>query len=130
MEVSLYHSVLRVTLVVLAGVLVFDGGFISPLTKKLSDNTIQYLASGMVGVVASVPQNELNEFTAELTARERALDAREAVVSEREIAARDFGGGEPTDYSTYVLSIILFMLTTLILFNYYLDWRRMGYRRV
>lgn len=130
MGVSLYHRVLRVSLIVVVCVLVFDSGIVLPVTKTLSDNTVQYLASGMVGVVARVEPNEFNEFTAQLTAREHELNERENKLNEREIAARDFNTSETVDYSTYVLSIILFMLTTLILFNYYLDWRRIGYTRV
>ncbi len=118
MIARLYHTTLRVSSTVVAIVLLFDGGFVVPLTKQLSDNTIQYLASSS-GVFAAVPPNELNSITAELTARERELDARE-----REIATREFGDGEPTDYSTYILSTILFILTTLIILNYALDWAR------
>ncbi len=128
MKVSVYHSVLRVSLVIVATTLIFDSGLLSPITKKLSDNAITYVASGVVGVLASVPPNELNTLSAELNEREREIAAREALLNEREIQTRDFGIGD-IDYSTYVLSTILFMLTVLILFNYYLDWRRVSYLR-
>ncbi len=128
MKVSVYHSVLRVSLVIVATTLIFDSGLLSPITEKLSDNAITYVASGVVGVLASVPPNELNTLSAELNEREREIAAREALLNEREIQTRDFGIGD-IDYSTYVLSTILFMLTVLILFNYYLDWRRVSYLR-
>ena len=123
METSRYHKVLRVSLVITAIIFLFDGGFISPITKSLSDNTIQYLGSAASGVFAQVEPNELNTLTAELTKRERDLALREAAIQEREIESRDFGDvGD--DYSTYVLSIILFILTVLIVLNYILDWMR------
>lgn len=116
-----YHQVLRTSLVVVAFMLVFDGGFVVPISKHLSDNTINYVANS-VGVVAQIEPNEFNTLAAELAERERALSAREA--SLREIEARNFGTGSTFDISTYILSIILFLLTVLIVTNYVLDWRR------
>ena len=116
MKVARYHSSLRVSLVVVALALVFDGGFLIPLSKELSDNTIDYLANS-VGIYAQVSPNEINEITAELSARERALE-------EREIAAREFNTKEENDYSVYILSTILFILTVLIILNYAMDWIR------
>ncbi len=117
---SIYNRVLRVSLLVTAFVLVFDSGFVFPLTKSLSDNTMLYLANS-AGVFAQIEPNELNVITAELTAREKELDEREA--SLRTIEGRNFNSGT-TDYSTYILSVILFILTLLIVLNYVLDWRR------
>lgn len=119
---SRYHQVLRTSLLVTAFLLIFDGGFITPVSKHLSDNTISYLANS-VGVVAQVPETEINKLSAELSARERELTARENAL--REIESRNFGTSANTDVSTYVLSLILFLLTVLIVTNYVLDWRRM-----
>lgn len=107
-------------------VLLFDGGFIAPVTKQLSDNTLQYVGNSISGssVSLSVEQTPLNEYTAELTERERELNAREAALSERGIQARDFTDGTGTDYSVYILSVILFVLTVLIVLNYAMDWAR------
>lgn len=123
MKDSRYHKFLRVSLLVTAVTLLFDGGFVFPITEKLSDNALSYLASTRTSVLATVPENELNAITAQLTARQRELDAREAALREREIATRDFGGSE-TDYSTYILSAILFLLTVLVVLNYAMDWAR------
>lgn len=123
MKTSRYHSVLRVSLSVALVALLFDGGFVVPVTKQLSNNTVSYLASARTSIFASVPENELNTITAELEAERRALALREASVTEREIAARDFGNDE-SDYSTYILSSILFILTVLIVMNYAMDWSR------
>lgn len=117
-----YHKLLRVSAVLTAVVMIFDGGFIAPVTKELSNNTWNYLAQS-IGVFAGVPENEINVITKELTEREQALNEREANLAEREIDARDYGTGN-RDISLYVLSAILFILTVLILLNYAMDWLR------
>lgn len=124
MGVSLYHKLLRVSLVIASIMLLFDGGFVMPITKEFSDNTLLYLASTRTSVVANVPENELNIITTELARRERELDARESALREREIDARDFGQVD-TDYSTYILSVLIFILTALIVLNYFLDYMRL-----
>ncbi len=121
--VSRYHKALRVGLLVFTAMLIFDSGFLSPVSKQLSDHAIEYVASSAIGVLASVPPNEFNQITADLTKREHELELREAALAGREISARDFGGSG-TDYSTYILSVILFILTVLIVLNYALDWVR------
>lgn len=110
-----YHSILRVSAAVVAIVLLFDSGAVTPLSKSLSDNTMQYLANS-VGMFAQVEPNAVNELTAELTRREQELAARE-----REIENRSFGADTRSDYSIYILSTILFILTVLIVLNYALD---------
>ena len=126
MDVSRYHKFLRVSAVIAAAVLVFDGGYLSPVTQQLSDTTINYLASvgsGSTGMYASVPVNDVNSLTAQLEERQRTLDAREAALREREIETRAFGTSGP-DYSVYILSAILFILTVLIVLNYAMDFAR------
>jgi hypothetical protein len=124
MHTNRYQSFLRVSLLVTATVLVFDGGFLSPITKQLSDNTIAYLGAVGSSVFASVPQNEINTLSSQLSEQQRLLDAREAQLREREIATRTYETGGKTDYSTYILSAILFILTVLIVMNYAMDWAR------
>lgn len=124
MEVGIYHKLLRVSAVVVTLVLLFDGGFFSPLTKQLSDNAIFYVANSVTGMSARVEENELNKITTELTEWESSLAEREAALESREISVRDFNQTGTTDYSTYILSAILFILTTLIVLNYILDWMR------
>ncbi len=123
MRVSRYHSLLRVSLLVATFMLIFDGGFIAPVTKVLSDNAILYVADVGVGMFASVSPNEINTLTAQISERQRELDAREQLLNEREIKARTYDT-ESTDYSTYILSAILFILTVLIVLNYAMDWAR------
>lgn len=120
MQYSLYRSILRVSLLGTAFLLVFDSGVVTPLTKQLSDRSVEYLAQTS-GVFAQVAPNELNTMTAELRVREEDLNRREAEL--REIEARTYTTNS-VDYSTYILSVVLFILTVLILMNYILDWRR------
>lgn len=126
MNVSRYHRFLRVALLVTAFVLVFDSGILFPVTRELSQNTISFLASsGSSGVFASVPQNEINALTAQISERERTLDAREASLNEREIATRKYGNGTEGDtYSTYIISVILFIIIVLLVLNYVMDFTR------
>ena len=118
---SLYHRILRVSAVVVALVLVFQSGLISDTTAELSRTTEFYMANA-VGMSAKVEPTELNEMTAQLTAQKTLLDQREAALREREISI-EFGNGG-TDYSTYVLASVLFILLVLILLNYALDYLR------
>lgn len=127
MQATFYHSLLRISSLTLALVLLFDSGIVTPFTKELSDNTGSYLASA-IGMSASVTPTELNSITADLTAQQQRLNEREAALSEREIAvglnagSTNAAGG--LDLSTFILSVILFILLVLILLNYLLDYLR------
>lgn len=127
MNGSLYLSMLRVSLLTTAVVLVFDSGIVSPVTKQLSDNTLLYLAQ-TASVVARVEQTEINTLSEDLRKRSEELDAKEAAL--RTIEARTYGASTEPDYSTYILSLILFILTLLIVLNYILDWHRVRSERI
>lgn len=124
MQVSRYHRFLRVALLVVAFVLIFDSGLLFPITKQLSDNTYMYLGSVGTGMFANVPPNELNTLTAQISAQQQELDAREAALLEREVAARTFNSEERIDYSLYIISTILFIIMVLLALNYAMDWAR------
>lgn len=125
MGVDRYHSFLRVSVLVSALVLLFDSGILYPITQQLSDSTVSYIASVGVGTTAVVPENEINVLSAQIAERQRILDAREAELREREIATRDFGASNTDkNYSTYIMSTILFILTVLLVLNYAMDWAR------
>lgn len=124
LQATIYHSLLRVSAVVFALVLLFDSGFISPLTKEMSDSTQDYLAN-VTSVTASVEPTELNQITAELTKQKLALETREQELVEREVQIARNAETADTDRSTFILSIILFILLALILLNYGLDFARM-----
>jgi hypothetical protein len=121
METDLYRSTLRVGMLVTATVLVFDSGLLFPVTKQLSNDTQVYLAE-IVSVGAQIEPNELNTLSEELRKRDEELKEREASI--RTIEARMYGEGNSVEYSTYILSFLLFVLTALVLFNYLLDWKR------
>ncbi len=124
MKDSNYHRILRISVVVFALVLVFDSGMIAESTARLSNGTQAYIATA-IGVGAGVQATELNQITAELTSRQRELEAREAALREREIeVGLNDGGLVNSDYSTYILASILFILLLLILLNYTLDYIR------
>lgn len=124
----MYHSrtrsILRVSMILAAFVLVFDGGFLSPITEQLSNTTYTYLAAAGASMSASVPENEFNTLTADIAAEQLRLAAREQALNEREIAARTYENESSTDYSTYVLSLLLFIIVVLLLLNYVMDWQR------
>lgn len=124
MQDTLYHSLLRISMVVVAVALVFDSGLFSPVTKQLSSDTKLYLAQA-VGMYAAIEPNELNTITAELTAREQELAKREAALTEREIAVDlDQSPATSTTMSTWVMSLLLFIILVLVILNYILDfWR-------
>lgn len=123
LEHTTYHRLLRVSAVVVALVLLFDSGLLSETTERLSTQTQEYLV-GAVGMSVSVQPNEFNQITAELTAQKRALDEREALLAQREIEVELNSGSTNSDYSTYVLASILFILLVLIVLNYTLDYLR------
>jgi hypothetical protein len=121
---SLYHSLLRIASAVVAVMLIFEGGLLSPVTAQLANQTERYLANA-VGVSVGVAPTELNQMTAALTARERELDERELALSEREIEVGiNEGGVASVDSGTFVLATILFILLVLIILNYALDYAR------
>lgn len=120
---SNYHRVLRISAVVFALILMFASGIVSQSTAELSHNTGNYVAS-VIGMSASVEPTELNTLTADLTQRQRELDAREAALRQREIEIGLLDGGV-NDKATYVLAGILFILLVLILLNYTLDYLRL-----
>lgn len=118
-----YHRILRVSAVVCAAVLLFESGIVSQSTVQLSQNTHRYLANS-VGMSASVTPTELNTYTAELTAQKKALEAREAALAEREIQVGLAEGGATNQRATYIIAGLLFILLTLIILNYTLDYLR------
>lgn len=124
LELSAYHSFLRVTVVVLAAVLVFDSGLFTSATAQLSGQTQQYLANA-VGVYAGVAPNEVNTLTTRITELEQQLSQRE-----REIDPGLGGLGTASNASTFILSGILFIFLVLIILNYALDYARARERYV
>jgi hypothetical protein len=119
MEPSLYHVILRISSLTLALLLVFQSGLLNPVTRELSDNTISYVA-GAIGASASVQPTELNMLSAQVTSLEKQLEAKE-----REIDARvGFVDESSSEQTTFIMSVILFILLTLIVMNYVMDYLR------
>jgi len=124
LENTMYHRVLRVSVVVAALLLVFESGIVSHTTLVLSMNTHNYLAQA-VGMSASIEPTEINTITAELTKQRKQLDDREATLKEREIELGLRENGSENETAIYVLSVIVFILLLLIITNYILDYLRM-----
>lgn len=123
LEHSLYHKVLRISALVSTLVLIFVSGLFSDATARLAGQTELYLANS-IGVSVGVAPTELNTLTAELSAWQRDLAAREAAIEEREIAVSLGTGTQSGMSSTLVMSLILFILLVLIVLNYALDYLR------
>lgn len=126
-----YHSVLRISIVVFALLLLFDSGALLPETERLSKQTQNYFANA-VNVTARVEPTELNQLTAKIAQRDRELDEREAAlaVAEREVSVQSNASpAADSEVSTYILSIILFILLVLIVLNYGLDYARLQEER-
>jgi sulfur transfer complex TusBCD TusB component (DsrH family) len=128
MKDTAYHSILRITTLTLAIMLVFDSGLLSSTTHEISLDTQHYLAN-VIGIQASVTPTEINMITAELSQRDRDLTAREQEIEAREISVNLQNEVSSTDYSTFVLSLLLFILLILIVTNYALDYLRAIDRR-
>lgn len=123
---TLYHATLRVSALLLALLLLVVSGIFSPVTSQLAYNTELYVAN-VIGVGASVEPTELNTITAALTAKERELAAREKALSEREISVGLSTGDQEermSAISTYILSVLLFIIIVLLVLNYALDFAR------
>jgi hypothetical protein len=125
MEYTTYHKLLRVSLAVSVCVLLFQSGAIYPITATLTTETAQYMANA-VGVSVGVVPTELNQITADLTAREVALAAREKDVQAREISVGIAPGGALLSQRTmtFVIASVLFILLVLVVLNYILDFLR------
>ncbi len=120
---TLYHKTLRVALVVMTCVLVFESGLFVPATGQLSRNTGQYLANAG-GVSVGVSPNEINTWTAALTEKEQLLAAREDAVAAREIEVELNSTSAGSDIGTFALSSIVMVLLVLVTMNYALDYVR------
>ena len=126
---SHYHRILRISALVCAIALVFESGLLVESSAKLAQNTHLYLANA-VGMSAGVAPTELNQYTAQLTQKERELDEREAALAEREIeVSLSTQSAAGNDTATYLLASVLFILLVLILLNYTLDYLRLKEQR-
>ena len=126
LEHSIYHSVLRVSALTLALTLLFVSGVLTPVTKQLTLQTEHYLATA-ISASAGVAPTELNQITAALTEQKSELDKREASLRERELAlglsTEPGRSGWDTEIVSYINSVLLFIVVSLMALNYVLDWR-------
>ncbi len=94
--------------------------------KHIQDFTYENMAS-VIGIGAAIPDNEFNSLAqaleqkqTELTEREKSLIAREEALGReyRETIAAN------NKLTLIVLGIVSLVLILLVLFNFYLDWKR------
>jgi hypothetical protein len=111
------HSRTDTKILLLATLLVFSGyGLLLGHSWRVATETRMALSANTVGVLAQVPENEVNSYVAELDARERALSEREAQLSIVRVTS-----------DTTTLTVVTVggaVLLGLILLNFYLDQKR------
>ncbi len=122
----LYRSVLRVSVVVTACILVFQSGLVDERTAVVFTEATDSLYATVVGASASVRPTEINQITAELTKQQQLLASREQVVAEREIELGLAQGSTQSSNqaTTYLLAAILLIQLILLVLNYVLDYLR------
>lgn len=124
MKGSRIQSFLRISLLVVAVMLVFDSGILSPVTTQIADTTYTYVAAVGASMSARVEGNEYNTLSAQIAQEQQRLNDREQALNDREIAARTYDPQSHSEYSTYILSILLFIILVLLVLNYVMDWKR------
>ena len=122
----LYRSVLRVSVVVTAFLLVFQSGMFDERTAVVFSEAADGLYATVVGASASVRPTEINQITAELSKQQQLLTAREETVTAREIElGLTQGSSNSNDQTTtYLLAAILLIQLILLVLNYFLDYLR------
>jgi len=128
----LYRSILRVSVVVTALILVFQSGLVDERTAVVFTDATDSLYATVVGASASVRPTEINQITAELTKQQQLLAAREDSVNEREIELGLVQGStqNSSQTTTYLLAAILLIQLILLVLNYVLDYLRSKERQV
>jgi len=124
MRDSVYHKLLRISALTFAFILLFDSGMLSPVTRELSHDTGMYLANA-IGINAGVLSTDISNLTAQLQEREQRIAEREIAVSLKEASRGGLEG-----MSTFILSVVLFVLLVLIVLNYVLDFMRIKERKL
>lgn len=104
-----------------AVVLAFDSGLFFSETALHSSSVKQQLAS-VVGVQVGVAPNDINQLTTRITELEYELAAKERQIAVNLNQTTDRNDSFPL--STFILSVILFILLVLIVLNYVLDYWR------
>lgn len=76
-----------------------------------------------VGMSVSIPENPFNKLALQLKEKEAELDARERNLAGKELALNSTSGKQ-SNFIILALSIGIGILFILVVFNYYLDYRR------
>jgi cell shape-determining protein MreC len=109
--------------IILMVVFVFSG-FLYAASKGSGNGVFQQLGS-VVGMYASIEPNEYNELAQELKEYEQDLQKREAVIAQKEVLLRNEAEQKDEQNTAIIYTTAIgVLLLLLILYNYYLDWRR------
>lgn len=115
---SNYHRVLRISSVVCAAVLLFESGLLSSSTAALSQNTHRYLANS----ISTAASFESGIVAPELTAQRNSSGEIVSTPSESEVGTVFSESTAPNQRATYIIAGLLFILLTLVVLNYALDY--------
>lgn len=113
---SMYHSALRVLVLVFAVALVFESGMLSSATQTITHSAGQQFAAAIQATVDS----------ANYTDEAGIMPAMQT--QESEVAA--VTSSEALSRGTFLLSIVVFILLLLIVLNYILDHLRTKERKL
>lgn len=103
------------------GIGIIAVGILSLYMSGVGSGMVRQLGA-VVGMYAGVEPNEYNLLAQQLDERSKELDAREAHIAQQEILIREGDNSEKTSI-VYATAIGLLLLV-LVLFNFYLDWKR------
>src|SRR3989338_886674 len=89
--------------------------------KSMKDSLYHSFLKIAVCVFLGVAPNEMNQLTTRITELETELEAKERLIA---VNLQNTNSDGSLDVSTFVLSIIVFILLVLIVLNYALDYIR------
>lgn len=111
----------RLPILALASLTLFIWTFHQPFVRSGALVFSQTLAA--VGVKASVEPNVWNNLAAQIDAKQKELDAREAALSTKEQALEASGSSSRLLSPEWYTTALALILLVLVLLNFYLDWR-------
>lgn len=105
-----YHSLLRISVLLFATILIFASGIFNSSTQIITRTTTQQFASVIQTTTNQVIENNKEELSIQ------AEDIRETKITNTSL--------QSIDKSIFLLSVVVFILLLLIILNYILDYLR------
>lgn len=113
---------MKKTYIVTAGIGVVAGGVFYLSVDNLSGGVLRQLGT-VVGMYASIEPNEYNLLAQQLEERVKELDKKEEELKTKEELVEEQERADNMRTVVYVTAIGSLLLA-LVLFNFYLDWKR------